>query len=209
MDGNSEEKAVEITPEEKKQKTIEDVYDWAEVFAVSVAIVVLMLTFAIRIATVRGNSMRETLHNGDVLIISDTFYTPSQGDIVVVQQKNSVFGAPLVKRVIATGGQTLEIDFYSWQVYVDGRLMEDDFVRRVSGEMDVENYYSIYYKFLKENDDGGYTMTIPDGYIFVMGDNRNESSDSRSSAVGLVRKNEIMGKVIFRLFPLGKIGAVD
>lgn len=196
MDGK-EEKNGEVTARNNvKTSAVGDIYDWIEVFAVSVAIVVLMLTFIMRIATVRGNSMIETLHNGDVLIISDILYTPTQGDIVVIQQNDSVFDEPIVKRIIAKGGQTIVFDFASWSVTVDGVKLNEEYVNRVAGAMDSDSL-------------SGNTVVVPEGYMFVMGDNRNGSTDSRSTAVGFVRENEVIGKVIIRLFPLGQLGKVN
>ena len=198
LDGSEE------TELEKKDKFSADVYDWTEVFVSALAIVVVMLSFILRVATVRGGSMEKTLSDGQLLIISNMFYTPTQGDIVVVQQNGGYFETPLVKRVIATGGQTLSINFEKWEVRVDGKLLDESgYVYFRNSAMDKEDYYSIYETYLD-----GDVMTVPEGYIFVMGDNRNESSDSRSTYVGLVRKNEVLGKVVFRLFPLNKIGAV-
>lgn len=159
-----------------------------------------------RIATVRGHSMDDTLSDGQVLIMSDMFYTPKQGDIIVVQQNGGYFESPLVKRVIATGGQKLHIDFTNWEVTVDGKLIDEEYVKRgIPGvSMDKEEYYSVYSSYFDETG----SITIPEGYLFVMGDNRNESSDSRSIYVGLVRENEVLGKVVFSLLPLSKLGVV-
>lgn len=191
---------------ERKDKRREGIYDWIEVFAAAVTIVVIMLSFIMRIATVRGHSMDDTLSNGQVLIMSDMFYTPKQGDIIVVQQNGGYFESPLVKRVIATGGQKLHIDFANWEVTVDGKVIDEEYVKRgVPGvSMDKEEYYSVYNSYFDETG----SITIPEGYLFVMGDNRNESSDSRSVYVGLVRENEVLGKVVFSLLPLSKLGVV-
>lgn len=137
--------------------------------------------------------------------MSNMFYTPAQGDIIVVQQNGGYFETPIVKRVIATGGQTLSIDFEKWEVKVDGNVIdESSYVYFRNTSMDVEEYYSVYDAYLDTNG----VMTVPEGYLFVMGDNRNESSDSRSIYVGFVRESEVLGKVIFRMFPINKIGAV-
>lgn len=191
---------------ERKDKRREGIYDWIEVFAAAVTIVVIMLSFIMRIATVRGHSMDDTLSNGQVLIMSDMFYTPKQGDIIVVQQNGGYFESPLVKRVIATGGQKLHIDFANWEVTVDGKVIDEEYVKRgVPGvSMDKEEYYSVYNSYFDETG----SITIPEGYLFVMGDNRNESSDSRSVYVGLVRENEVLGKVVFSLLPLSKLGVI-
>lgn len=208
MDNNEEIMVGESAGDEseRKDKRRESIYDWIEVFTAAVTIVVIMLSFIMRIATVRGHSMDNTLSDGQVLIMSDMFYTPKQGDIIVVQQNGGYFESPLVKRVIATGGQKLHIDFTNWEVTVDGKLIDEEYVKRgIPGvSMDKEEYYSVYSSYFDETG----SITIPEGYLFVMGDNRNESSDSRSIYVGLVRENEVLGKVVFSLLPLSKLGVV-
>lgn len=206
MNGNNDTEFLGGNSEiERKDKVKTDIYDWIEVFVSALAIVVIMLSFVLRIATVKGHSMEKTLSDSQVVVMSNMFYTPSQGDIVVIQQNGGYFETPIVKRVIATGGQTLSIDFEKWEVKVDGNVIdESSYVYFRNTSMDVEEYYSVYDAYLDANG----VMTVPEGYLFVMGDNRNESSDSRSIYVGFVRESEILGKVVFRMFPINKIGAV-
>lgn len=206
MNGNNDTEFLGGNSEiERKDKVKADIYDWIEVFVSALAIVVIMLSFVLRIATVKGHSMERTLSDSQVVVMSNMFYTPSQGDIVVIQQNGGYFETPIVKRVIATGGQTLSIDFEKWEVKVDGNVIdESSYVYFRNTSMDVEEYYSVYDAYLDTNG----VMTVPEGYLFVMGDNRNESSDSRSIYVGFVRESEVLGKVIFRMFPINKIGAV-
>ena len=195
----------EVQPE--KQTTFDKIYDWLEVMAVSAVIVILTLTFLFRLSTVDGTSMNNTLSHGDMLVIQN-IYSAAQGDIVVVQQLDSLFDQPIVKRIIAVGGQTLKIDFPSWKVWVDGELLDEDYVNRENGKiMKYDDFLSIYGNVATKVG-SAYEMTIPEGYVFVMGDNRNHSSDSRSGYVGLVRENEILGKVIFRLFPVVSAGPI-
>lgn len=206
MNGNNDTEFLGGNSEiERKDKVKTDIYDWIEVFVSALAIVVIMLSFVLRIATVKGHSMEKTLSDSQVVVMSNMFYTPAQGDIVVIQQNGGYFETPIVKRVIATGGQTLSIDFEKWEVKVDGNVIdESSYVYFRNTSMDVEEYYSVYDAYLDANG----VMTVPEGYLFVMGDNRNESSDSRSIYVGFVRESEVLGKVIFRMFPINKIGAV-
>lgn len=206
MNGNNDTEFLGGNSEiERKDKVKADIYDWIEVFVSALAIVVIMLSFVLRIATVKGHSMERTLSDSQVVVMSNMFYTPSQGDIIVIQQNGGYFETPIVKRVIATGGQTLSIDFEKWEVKVDGNVIdESSYVYFRNTSMDVEEYYSVYDAYLDTNG----VMTVPEGYLFVMGDNRNESSDSRSIYVGFVRESEVLGKVIFRMFPINKIGAV-
>lgn len=171
------------------------VYDWLEVIAFSIAIVLLIFTFVGRLTTVDGDSMYPTLKHGEQLIISNLFYEPQNGDIVVVQEQNGYFKGPIVKRIIAKGGQTIRFDFESWKVWVDGELLDEDYI----------NYQPW---FPMESDGCPEELVVPEGYLFVMGDNRNGSTDSRNmSIVGFVSEDEVMGRVIFRL--TGRFGKVS
>ena len=190
----------------KKSGALAGIYSVVEIIAVAVVVVILLFTFVARLSTVSGTSMVSTLSNGDKLVISNLFYTPKTGDIIVFQQSGGYFNEPLIKRVIAVGGQRLRIDFTNWLVYVDGvALDETDYVNRRASTMTYRTeYYECYADLLDESG----TMTIPEGKIFVMGDNRNGSADSRFPGVGLVDVEDVMGKVLFRLFPIGAFGAV-
>lgn len=192
-----------VKPKTKKDK-VAKVYDAIEIVAVAVVIVLLLFTFIGRLSTVEGDSMYDTLENGERLIISNFFYKPKSGDIIVFQQSGMYFDEPLVKRVIATEGQTVKIDFDAWLVWVDGSLLNETYVTHEKGKrMKVDNYDKMYADIMNENGE----ITIPKGYLFVMGDNRNHSSDSRFSGVGLVRVEDVMGRVVFRLFPhFGLVG---
>jgi signal peptidase I len=171
------------------------VYDWLEVIAFSIAIVLLIFTFVGRLTTVDGDSMYPTLKHGEQLIISNLFYETQNGDIVVVQEQNGYFKGPIVKRIIAKGGQTIKFDFENWKVWVDGELLEEDYI----------NYQPW---FPMESDGCPEELVVPEGYLFVMGDNRNGSTDSRNmSIVGFVSEDEVMGRVIFRL--TGRFGKVS
>ena len=186
-----------VRPKTKKDK-LAKFYDALEVVAVAVVIVLVLFTFFGRLSTVRGDSRYDTLEDGERLIISNFFYKPKTGDIIVFQQSGMYFDEPLVKRVIATEGQTLKIDFNAWLVWVDGALLNENYVTHEKGKrMKIDGYETMYADLMNENGE----ITIPDGYVFVMGDNRNHSSDSRFSGVGLVRVEDIMGRVILRLFP--------
>lgn len=190
---------------ESRKKKVSNVFDFIDIIGVSVAIVMVIFIFFFRLTTVNGTSMWDTLEDKERLIISNVFYTPKDGDIIVFEQQDGGFKEPLVKRVIATEGQTLYIDFTNWAVFVDGKQIIEPYVTRENKAMDKENYLSLYSGMFDKN---GF-ITIPEGYIFVMGDNRNHSSDSRSQGVGLVRLEDVMGKVLLRVAPLNKFGAVD
>ena len=180
----------------KKQGLLADLYDWLEVFAVSVAAVFVIFAFVARVAVVDGESMTNTLQHGEQLIVQELFYTPKQGDIVVCQSAFFGFDKPLVKRIIATEGQTISIDTETWTVTVDGVPLKEDYVRYIQGkDMNGWSY--------------GDSYTVPEGHVFVMGDNRNGSWDSRDSRIGPIDERYIVGKVIFRFAPLGSFGPVS
>ncbi len=181
--------------ENKKESFLSSLYDWIEVVSISVIIVIMIFTFVARLSTVDGDSMYPTLIDGERLIVSDLFYSPENGDIVVLQEKNAFFTSPLVKRIIAQEGQTIDFDYENWGVYVDGEKLTEPYINREL-EKAMKNYGSPD------------SVTVPEGHIFVMGDNRNHSTDSRDSLVGFVEYDEIIGKVVFRIFPFSRIGAV-
>ncbi len=172
--------------EAPKRKLISVLYDYVEIFAASVIAVILIFSFSVRLCRVDGGSMNQTLNNGERLIVSDMFYTPKQGDIIVFHLVNDYYQEPLVKRVIATEGQTVEIDFEKKTIKVDGVLYKDE-----HAYLDIGHYKS----------QGIFSATVPEGKVFVLGDNRNNSSDSRSIKVGFVDVDCILGKAVLRLSP--------
>jgi len=206
-EGQPSEAAAEQKPEKEKPSLIREVFDWVEIIALSLAFVLLMFSYVARQARVDGDSMRETFHDGETIVISDLFYKPKQGDIVVFQVPNSnLTSEPIIKRVIAVGGQTVYIDFENWKVYVydDASLSVEEVLATVTplDEPYIEAMHSSYYSNRTMNRGSySYPMTIKEGMIFCMGDNRNGSTDSRSSLLGPVDERYVLGKVLFRLFP--------
>lgn len=155
------------------------------IFMLVIVMAVLMLF--LRVIVVDGPSMENTLLNGDyMLLVSNMFYkNPGYGDIVVVSKQAYSNGKPIVKRVIATEGQTVDIDFEQGTVYVDGVALDEPYTKTLTT--------------LKET--ASFPQVVEPGKVFVMGDNRNNSKDSRSKDIGQVDKREVLGRVVCLLFP--------
>ncbi|MBR4257348.1 MAG: signal peptidase I [Clostridia bacterium] len=193
--------------DKEKKPIIREVFDWVEIIAFSLAFVLLMFSYVARQARVDGGSMKETFHDGESIIISDLFYKPKQGDIVVFQVPNSrLTTEPIIKRVIAVGGQTVYIDFDNWKVYVydDASLSVDQVLATIEplDEPYIEAMrQSDYSKYSMNRGSYAYPLTVEEGKIFCMGDNRNGSTDSRSSYLGQIDERYVLGKVLFRIWP--------
>jgi len=171
--------------EGKTERVRMELYDWLQCIVTAIICGVLIFVFAGRTIGVDGRSMLQTLHHNDRVVISNLFYTPGNGDIVVFQSPSDQFAFPLVKRVIAIAGQTVSIDFGSGSVFIDGILIDEPYIS--SDTIDKHNFNE--------------PVTVPNGYVFVMGDNRGSSTDSRDNVVGLVDTRYILGKVLFILIP--------
>ena len=171
--------------EDAKRNRME-LYDWLQCLVLAVVFVIFIFIFIGRTIGVQGDSMYGTLHNRDRVVTSNLFFTPSNNDVIIFFSPAPDFnGMPLVKRVIATAGQTIDIDFSNGDVIVDGIVVYEPFIfdkTRVSAQFNGP-------------------ITIPEGYLFVMGDNRNNSTDSRSGSVGLVDTRYVLGRVLFLLLP--------
>ena len=176
----------------KKRKRVQSAFEWMDALVSAVIIVVLLFTFLFRTIGVEGTSMVPTLANGDRLIVSHLFYRLTPGDVVVIVQPESDTPA-IIKRIIAVEGQTVDINFSFGTVTVDGQVLEEDYINEPT--------------YMKRDVD--FPVTVPQGCVFVMGDNRNRSLDSRDSSIGMVDKRYILGKAVFRLFPFQKIGLIE
>ena len=161
-------------------------YEWVQALVCSVLAVVVVFTFAIRLIGVDGHSMVPTLQDGDrLLVLTSLLYDDYQYGDIVVLRKESFLEEPIVKRVIAREGQTVDIDFVTGSVTVDGVLLHEDYINELT--------------FTEEGTE--FPLTVPEGSIFVMGDNRNHSNDSRDSRLGTVDTRYVIGKAVFLAFP--------
>lgn len=159
-------------------------YEWIDSVMGAIIIIFILFTFLFRAVGVDGKSMMPTLNNGDWLAISGINFEPRRGDIVVVTQPNDVH-EPLIKRIIALGGETIDINFVTHEIKINGETIDEPYIAQpTQRSFDVE-----------------FPLTIPEGFVFVMGDNRNNSTDSRASGVGLIDQRYILGKTRFRIFP--------
>ena len=163
-----------------------DLYEWVRSCVTAVLIIVIVFTFFVRMMGVQGPSMRQTLQEGDRLLVLNSLLVSDyrQGDIVIAR-KETFSDDPIVKRIIAVGGQTVDIDFSSGVVYVDGEALEEDYVNDLT--------------YTYEGTD--FPLTVPQGSVFLMGDNRNMSTDSREPRIGTVDTRYLIGKAVFLLFP--------
>lgn len=167
----------------------QELYDYIEIIVLSIVVAFLVFTFIGRPATVSGESMLPTLQDGDRLLISKLFYKPKFGDIVVITKPN-VENKPYIKRIIATEGQTVDIDFSAGTVAVDGVILEEPYINEAT--------------HLKETVE--FPVKVPEGQVFVLGDNRNHSKDSRDTELGTFDEEYILGRCILRIFPnFGKV----
>ncbi len=185
-----------------KQSLKRSVFEWMETIVISILIVVFIFTFVFRVVGIDGDSMLDTLVDGERVVISKMFYTPKQGDIVVISRnyRNNIAdtsdeSSPIIKRVIAVEGQKVDIDFDKGIVYVDDVPLTETYTRTMTNQPgDIE-----------------FPVIVPEDCVFVLGDNRNESLDSRYSLIGdegMIDTRYILGKALFRVYPFDKIGGI-
>lgn len=173
--------------EEVVQKSLKrEILEWILCIVIAVGLALIIRHFIFNVVKVDGASMENTLKHNDRLIVWKLGYSPEKEDIIVLHQANH---KPYIKRIIATEGQTVDIDFFTHEVYVDGKKLDEPYIKEPTAL----------------RGDVKYPVTVPEDCVFVMGDNRNNSSDSRFSDVGMVHKSDILGKAIFRFWPLSSI----
>lgn len=163
-------------------------YDILQNLILSITVVMILLTFVFRLVNVDGQSMMDTLFDKDRVFVTNLFYEPECGDVVVISHGQNLY-KPIIKRVIATERQSLSIDFATGTVAVDGAILDEPYIKESpfkAGDAEIPEI-------------------IPEGMVFVMGDNRNHSTDSRSTTVGLINEDDIIGKAQYVLYPFDRI----
>ena len=191
---------------QKKTTFLSELFDYFELFIISACCVLILFSFVTRICRVSGDSMLNTLHNTEMLIVSDLFYTPEHGDVIVFHQTGDQPGdlnEPVVKRVIATEGEWIDIE--------DGgdRLIITIYDKNQENPRVLDEDYANYDKGVGSYRYDGYPVQVPEGCIFVMGDNRGNSLDSRSPSISFVDVRRVLGKVVCRVLPLEKFGTIN
>ena len=185
--------AVKLPEEDEEVFTLSGlIFDWSNAFMIALIIIVMLLTFVFRQVTVNGDSMNDTLQSGDKLILYSFMYKPQNGDIVVISHGKD-YSDPIIKRVIAVEGQSLKINYDTGEVTLDGVVLKEDYIKGLTKWV---------HPSLEIPD------VIPEGYVFVMGDNRENSLDSRSTQIGLIPVENIIGKAELRILPASSFGSV-
>ncbi|MBE6791820.1 MAG: signal peptidase I [Ruminococcaceae bacterium] len=169
-------------------KAAEYIYSVFSTFLICMMIIFIAFSFFFRLVQVTGDSMNPTLETGDRLIISNVSYTPDYGDIIAVN-KNGIENSSMIKRVIALPGDSVSIDFDTHLITVNGKVLFEDY--------EITEPISERYDFKGP-------VTVPENSVFVLGDNRNNSIDSRTESIGFITFDEISGKALTRLFPVGR-----
>ena len=194
-----------VVPQKSKTSFLSELFDYFELFIISACCVLLVFSFFTRICRVSGDSMLNTLYNTEMLIVSDVFYTPERGDIIVFHQTGDQPGdlnEPVVKRVIATEGEWIDIEVGN------NKLIVTIYDSNKENPHVLDEEYANYFKGTGYYNYTNYPVQVPEGCIFVMGDNRGNSLDSRSPSIGFVDVRRVLGKVVCRVLPFDKFGTV-
>ncbi len=177
----------------KKNTKHSEVFEMFEsIIVFTLVLTLLILMFFFNFSNVSGSSMEPTLTENDRVLVQIIAYTPKVGDVVITSSFIN-FGAPLVKRVIATGGDVVDINEQTGDVTVNGEVLNEPYISAVT------TYIG----------DTVYPLTVPKGEVFLMGDNRPGSNDSRNTAIGCIDERDIVGKVVFRISPFNNMGIIN
>lgn len=186
--------------EEEPRRPGAELYEWLQLFLGCVVAAVVLFNCVARLTRVDGGSMDNTLRHGEIMLIWSLGYTPKQGDIVVLNKTSVLLPdwtepRAIVKRVIATGGQTVDVDYSAGAVYVDGQPLDEPYLPEEMRRPGAPSMQETHWE-------------VPEGSIFVMGDNRNYSTDSRDSLLGTVDTDYILGRAVLALWPMDRFGTV-
>lgn len=179
------------------KRWVKTLYEWLEEIVIALTVVILVFTFLFRIVTVTGHSMEPNFVEGEKLIVTNLGHDAEAGDVVVI---TNVLSEPIIKRIIATEGQTVDIDYDAGVVYVDGEALDESQFGLSNGI--TTRPYVTYEPMV-------FPQTVPPGCVFVLGDNRGVSRDSRYAEVGMVDARHILGEAVFTIFPLDRFGKIE
>ena len=183
---------------EEQEDSGNSLFEWTRALVGAVLGVVLFFVFVAQMITVQGPSMQNTLYAGDkVLVLKSALCEIEAGDVVMIHQYNAQLNETIIKRVIATGGQTVDIDYATNSVYVDGERLEEDYIKEPMADITGDPFRAQTH------------FEVPEGSIFVMGDNRNGSDDSRNSLIGCIDEDYLLGKAVLSIFPFSTFGVLD
>lgn len=188
--------ASENGKEKQKGRFSSELFSWGESLMVVLIFFVIVFTFFVRLIGVDGSSMYPTLQDHNVMLVSNLNYTPQKGDVVVLNKEEFWDNRPIVKRVIATGGDTINIDAATGDVYVNGEILDEPYIAEKIDPLSSMGTMT-------------FPATVPEGNIFVMGDNRNASTDSRWKELGMVDERYVLGHVLSVVYPFSSFGAVQ
>ena len=193
MSAKKRRRPIETASSFERKNAGKEIYDWIYCLVIALIICVIIFAFFIRVIDVVGTSMNPTLNNSDKMLASGLLYKPSVGDVVVFKKNEYDPDKALVKRVIAVEGQEINIDFDKGIVYINGQpIIEDYILEPTMNKLDFIG-----------------PKTVPEGCVFVMGDNRNASVDSRKNEIGMVDTRLILGKAYFVIYPLSEIRVIE
>ncbi len=193
---------IEIDPPQKKNNWLKELRDWVLAIVIAVVVAFLIRNFVFTLVKVQGQSMEPTLQTADRLYVNRLFYTPEKGDVIVFVSESDP-KHPYIKRVIATEGDTVYIDFMTGDVFVNGELIEEPYIKEKTA---LTGSY-IHELVAKGNYSPENPIVIEKGHLFAMGDNRNNSKDSRE--LGQISYDEVLGGAVFRFWPMNQFGSVN